>query len=66
MEGETVEQLIKRLESLAELDPNCKMCQEIFYPAYREGKDFVFAPRHKASSRCESGKNNHCTCDTCF
>ena len=23
-------------------------------------------PPHDASSRCESGKRNHCTCDTCF
>lgn len=23
-------------------------------------------PHHDASPRCESGKRNHCTCDTCF
>lgn len=23
-------------------------------------------PPHDASDRCESGKRNHCTCDTCF
>lgn len=23
-------------------------------------------PSHDASSRCESGKHNHCACDTCF
>ena len=23
-------------------------------------------PHHDASPRCESGKHNHCTCDTCF
>jgi hypothetical protein len=23
-------------------------------------------PPHDASPRCESGKRNHCTCDTCF
>lgn len=23
-------------------------------------------PSHTASDRCESGKRNHCTCDTCF
>lgn len=23
-------------------------------------------PSHDASPRCESGKRNHCTCDTCF
>lgn len=25
-----------------------------------------FFPPHDASSGCESGKHNHCTCDTCF
>jgi hypothetical protein len=23
-------------------------------------------PYHEASTRCESGKRPHCTCDTCF
>lgn len=23
-------------------------------------------PRHTASERCESGRHNHCTCDTCY
>lgn len=26
----------------------------------------TFFPPHVASDRCESGKYNHCTCDTCF
>ncbi len=25
-----------------------------------------FHPSHDASERCESGKRNHCSCDTCF
>jgi hypothetical protein len=25
-----------------------------------------FFPYHDASNFCESGKHNHCTCDTCF
>lgn len=25
-----------------------------------------FAPRHFASTRCQSGRHAHCTCDTCF
>ena len=25
-----------------------------------------FMPPHDASPNCESGKHNHCTCDTCF
>lgn len=23
-------------------------------------------PRHEASSGCESGKRNHCTCEVCW
>jgi len=29
-----------------------------------EGADFF--PDHDASSRCQSGAHDHCTCDTCF
>lgn len=25
-----------------------------------------FHPPHDASASCESGKHNHCSCDTCF
>ena len=64
--SETPEERISRFEKIGYLDPNCKSCQEIFYPAYRKGDMSVFAPRHKASERCESGKRPHCTCDVCF
>lgn len=38
----------------------CQSCDD-----YRaEGTDFH--PPHDASDRCESGKHNHCSCDTCF
>lgn len=45
------------------LDPNCKGCKERY-----DAKDpsSVFAPSHKASPSCESGKRPHCTCDACF
>lgn len=26
----------------------------------------AFGPPHNASSRCQSGGRDHCTCDTCF
>ena len=26
----------------------------------------TFFPPHRASSLCQSGGHNHCTCDTCF
>jgi len=64
--SETLEELIARLEQQGDLDPNCRMCQNIFYPAYNSGVTIVFAPRHKPSDRCESGKHPHCTCDSCF
>ena len=35
---------------------NCSFCQQ-------HGTD---GPPHFASSRCESGRRNHCSCDTCF
>lgn len=57
---------IKRLEGLGILDPACKTCQDEFYPSYREKGVGPFAPNHKASERCRSGKRAHCTCDTCF
>lgn len=38
----------------------CKACDEA-----RDRGDKMMPPHH-ASSRCESGKRPHCTCDTCF
>lgn len=38
----------------------CKYCDEL------RAKDVHFAPPHDASPNCQSGKHNHCTCDTCF
>lgn len=26
----------------------------------------TFHPPHDASSNCQSGRRNHCSCDTCF
>lgn len=55
--------MIKRWESEGRLDPNCPSCKE-FYTAAKPTS--VFAPNHKPSDRCESGKHPHCSCDTCF
>lgn len=63
---ETIDQRIARLEKLGMLDPECPTCQREFYPRYRAGKDAPFAPPHRSSSNCQSGKYPHCTCDTCF
>lgn len=62
------EDYIKVCETIGSIDPNCETCKEIYYPAIAKGEDIssIFAPRHKASDRCKSGKRSHCTCDSCF
>jgi hypothetical protein len=40
--------------------------REIAACAYCQENKGVMHPPHFASSRCESGKRNHCTCDICF
>jgi hypothetical protein len=62
---ETVEQRIARYEEGGTLDPKCGGCTE-HYAAIRRTGEMAFAPRHKASQRCESGRRNHCSCSTCF
>ncbi len=37
----------------------CKFCEEI---KANDG----FGPYHDAGNGCESGKRDHCTCDSCF
>lgn len=61
-------QYIKALEMKGLIDPTCKTCEDEFYPKLKEGTKLmdIFAPRHKASESCRSGKHPHCTCDTCF
>lgn len=65
---EDIKEQIRVLEEIGSIDPDCNYCHRIFYPQLLEGKRLfdIFAPRHKASNRCESGKHPHCTCDTCF
>lgn len=38
----------------------CKYCDD----ERVDGNDFH--PAHDASNNCESGKRQHCSCDTCF
>ena len=38
---------------------NCEYCKEL---AAKGG----WGPSHFASPNCQSGRRNHCTCDTCF
>jgi len=63
--NETRAEQITRWEQEGRLDPECPFCQREFYAAESKPYD-VFAPNHKASEGCESGKRAHCTCDTCF
>jgi hypothetical protein len=48
--------------------PSCKECLEVSTcrTCKEEGYGKGFAPQHKASEGCRSGKRAHCTCDTCF
>lgn len=64
----SIDNYILRLETDGEIDRACKTCQAIFIPKLKLGimLTSIFAPRHKASSRCRSGGYHHCTCDTCF
>lgn len=64
MSTETREDVIARWELMGLIDRNCRGCDEFFAKA--EGPHKVFAPPHKASANCESGKQAHCTCDRCF
>lgn len=54
---------IYRLEKMGAINRGCSACKE-FYDSPNPGN--VFAPYHTAMPSCESGKLNHCTCDTCF
>ena len=40
--------------------PGCVLCDQLI------ADGTTFAPPHDASDGCESGKHDHCTCDTCF
>lgn len=59
----TKDEQIVRLEHSGQIVKDCPGCER-FYKA--ENPVDVMAPRHKASSRCESGSRPHCTCDRCF
>lgn len=63
-EMEITAQII-RMESVGTLEPGCPTCERT-YESMRAGKGRPMMPSHKASSGCESGSRNHCTCDTCF
>ena len=63
-----IREYIKILEMAKALDPDCNQCKILFYPKIIKGERVhnIFAPSHKPSHKCESGKRPHCTCDTCF
>jgi hypothetical protein len=59
---------IRASELVGLLDPHCKMCVQVFYPLVKQGRKVsdIFAPSHRPSDHCQSGKRPHCTCDRCF
>ena len=60
LQTETKDEKIARLVREGLIVVGCKGCAVKF-----ENPD-AMNPSHNASSRCLSGKRNHCTCDTCF
>lgn len=59
---ETRVERLARLEAMGLIDPTCAGCREW----YEHPNADPFAPHHKASNLCESGKRPHCTCEVCF
>lgn len=60
---------IQRLEVLGFLDPSCPKCREqyeYYSNKWQPGDGGPFAPSHKSSVFCESGKRPHCTCPICW
>lgn len=58
------DQIARRIEA-GSLIEGCGRCERTIEEARKTGR-WPIAPSHNASSRCESGKHPHCTCDTCF
>ena len=58
-EQEHIELLRLQAKARQEEIANCKYCQEIKASG-------GFGPPHFASPNCQSGRRNHCSCDTCF
>lgn len=42
------------------LEGECTYCDD------QKAKGNNFFPPHTARQSCQSGRHNHCTCDTCF
>ena len=56
--------VIAALERQGAIKPDCRECQEAFYKS--SSPESAFYPRHTAMVSCQSGRDPHCTCDTCF
>jgi len=57
--------VIQQLEAAGDIDPDCPACMEAYISIRRTGSR-PFAPRHKASPRCQCGQRPHCSCSTCW
>jgi hypothetical protein len=61
---ETRSEALARWEREGFIARDCKGCEEFYdTPEYPWA---VFAPRHTASPRCESGSRAHCSCGICW
>lgn len=52
---------VSRIERRHQCDPGeCTYCDR------ERARGNTYHPSHDASSRCQSGKHNHCSCGACF
>lgn len=56
---------LDRLVASGAVDLSCAACVPAVEQVLATGER-PFGPRHRASQRCQSGRRDHCTCDTCF
>jgi hypothetical protein len=64
-EGTTVHPDQDYLNRVFAPEGECPTCDRDRAKANETGR-VPFGPSHDASTRCQSGRRSHCTCDTCF
>ena len=64
-EMHTIEERIFRAYRAGQFAEGCLTCDSAV-KRWRDTRAEPFLESHTPSSRCQSGKRPHCTCDTCF